>query len=227
MVNKGKTKGLFFAGILIFSGITAYSQNDACKVRMLSISGIYTGECKKSLAHGQGTSQGIDTYTGGFREGLPDGTGTYKWADGSIYEGHWNRGMKDGGGKMVTRDSTYTGFWKEDKYIGKEIIPPYRITHSYNIIKSSFSKSKSTNEVIRIRFYQGAVEYGGIKSVDIAYNSGVLFRDGNIHGVQDPKYPIEIRIHFTTTDRFGTGQFDADLDFTISEPGAWDVRIYY
>jgi len=220
-------KNLFLSGILFCSGILLYSQNSDCKVNMPSIAGIYTGECKKGLAHGQGASQGIDTYTGSFRNGLPDGTGTYKWADGSYFEGHWNNGMKDGGGKMVTKDSTYTGIWKQDMYKGKEIIPPYRVSRSYNITKSSFLKSNSTNEGIRIRFYQGSVEYGGIKSVDIAFNSGEQYRDGSIHGIQHPSFPIEIRIHFTATDRFGTGQFDADLDFTISEPGAWDVRIYY
>ncbi len=30
-----------------------------------------------------------DTYSGGWRLGLPDGEGRYCWADGSTYEGGW------------------------------------------------------------------------------------------------------------------------------------------
>ncbi|MCK7532484.1 MAG: hypothetical protein MZV63_16355, partial [Marinilabiliales bacterium] len=49
--------------------------------------------------------QGVDNYSGNFRFGLPHGTGIYTWANGSRYEGNWSKGMKDGAGKMVTRDS--------------------------------------------------------------------------------------------------------------------------
>ena len=227
MINGRNLKGLFLSVILAFIGITGYSQNTDCKVNMPSISGKYTGECKNGLAHGQGTSQGIDSYTGRFRNGLPDGSGTYTWANGSRYEGFWSKGMKDGTGRMVTIDSTYAGVWKEDVYMGNEVVPSYSITRSYNITKSSFFKSKSTNDVVRIRFFQGAVEYGGMKSVDIAFNSGELFRDGNIHGIQHPTFPIEVRISFTAENSFGTAQFEADFDFTINQPGAGDVRISY
>jgi hypothetical protein len=194
---------------------------------MPSISGTYSGECRKGLAHGKGTSQGIDRYSGSFRNGLPDGIGTYAWADGSSYEGRWNKGMKDGGGKMVTKDSTYSGIWKEDKYIGKEIITPYRVTRSQSVTKSIFLKSNSTNNVIRIRFFQGAVEHGGIQSVDIGYNSGEQFHDGMIYGIQHPSFPIDVRIKFTANNTFGTALIDYYFDFTINEPGAWDVRISY
>jgi hypothetical protein len=227
MINKGKIKGLLFAGILVFSGITAYSQDADCKVNMPSISGKYTGECKKGLAHGQGTSQGIDTYTGSFKYGLPDGTGTYSWANGSRYEGHWNKGMKDGEGKMIARDSAYSGIWKEDKYIGKEIVVPYKITRSQNVTRSTFFKSKSTYEMIKIRFFQGAVEYGGMRSVDLAFSSGEQFREGNIYGIQRPTFPIDIRISFTADNSFGQAPFNGYFDFTITEPGAWDIRISY
>ncbi len=227
MTKGKKIKSIVIAGILFFSGITMYSQNADCKVNMASISGKYSGECRKGLAHGQGTSEGIDRYSGSFKYGLPHGIGTYTWTDGSSYEGHWSKGMKDGGGKMITRDSSYTGIWKDDNYIGKETIPPYKIDRSQNVTKSSFFKSKSNYEVIRIRFYQGAVEGGGLKSVDLAYTSGEQFHDGAIYGIQHPSFPIDIRITFTADNSFGTMQFDAYFDFTINEPGAWDVRISY
>jgi hypothetical protein len=227
MIIRRNIKKLLLTGVLVLTGFTGYSQDADCKVIMPSISGKYTGECRKGLAHGQGTSEGIDRYSGGFKNGLPHGIGTYTWAEGTIYEGHWSNGTKDGGGKMVTRDSTYTGIWKEDKYIGKEIIPSYKITHTQNVIKSTLIKTNSTNYEIRIRFFQGSVEGGGLISVDLAYNTGVQYRDGSIYGIQHPSFPIDIRISFKANDRLGTGQFDADYDFTINEPGSWDVRISY
>jgi hypothetical protein len=227
MINRGKKGNLILVWILVFSGVTGYSQNEECKVNMPSIAGKYTGECRKGLAHGQGTSQGINSYSGSFKNGLPHGIGTYTWADGSIFDGHWSNGMKDGGGKMVTKDSTYTGIWKEDKYYGKEIIPPYKIDRTQNITKTTFFKSKSTFDAIKIRFFQGAVEQGGIKSVDLAYTSGEQFHDGTIYGIQHPSFPIDIRIKFTADNSFGQVQFDGYFDFTINEPGAWDVRISY
>ncbi|MCX6301791.1 MAG: hypothetical protein NTW82_06380 [Bacteroidia bacterium] len=227
MINARNIRGHVFTVILVFLGITGYSQDTDCKVNMPSISGKYTGECKKGLAHGQGDSQGIDRYSGSFRYGLPQGIGTYTWADGSSYEGHWNKGMKDGGGKMVTRDSTYTGIWNEDKYIGKEIISPYKIDRSQNVTKYTFFKSKSTYNVIRIRFFQGAVEAGGLKSVDIAYTSGEQFHDGTVYGIQNPTFPIDVRVKFIADNSFGQAQFEGSFDFTINEPGAWDVRISY
>ncbi len=128
---------------------------------------------------------------------------------------------------MVTKDSTYTGIWKADQYIGKELIPSYKIDRSQNITKYSFFKSKSTYNVIRIRFFQGAVETGGLKSVDIASSTGEQFHDGTVYGIQNPVFPIDVRIKFVADNSFGQSQFEAYFDFTINEPGAWDVKISY
>jgi hypothetical protein len=227
MIKFGIPKQIPAAVIFILSAITLSAQTTDCKVSMPSIAGSYSGECKKGLAHGKGNAQGIDHYSGTFRDGLPHGTGIYTWADGSRYEGNWVKGLKDGSGRMITRDSTYTGIWKNDVYAGRERLVPYVVTHSQNITKWSFYKAKGTNNAVRIRFYQGAVEGGGLISVDIGYNSGVLYTDGAIRGIQNPSFPIEIRIKFTAMNSFAMSQFTGDLVFTINEPGDWDVRVTY
>ncbi|MFH0841251.1 MAG: hypothetical protein V1903_01390 [Bacteroidota bacterium] len=227
MIYRALKNTLLVAVLLSVCRISGYAQDTECKVLMPSISIIYTGECRKGLAHGYGSAEGIDRYTGTFRSGLPHGKGVYYWTDGSVYEGQFENGLKNGAGKMITADSTYTGIWKNDVYAGIEILPSYTISRSYNITRSSFFKSKSNSEVIRIRFFQGANEYKGIRSVDIAHNSGEPFHDGYIHGIQRPSFPVEIRISFTADNTFGTSQFNANLDFIINEPGAWDVRISY
>eukprot|EP00958_Prasinococcus_capsulatus_P004817 scaffold443_cov527-Prasinococcus_capsulatus_cf.AAC.5 len=44
----------------------------------------------------------------------PDGTGTYRWADGSIYEGEWKRGNKHGIGRYEwASKAMYHGDWIE------------------------------------------------------------------------------------------------------------------
>jgi hypothetical protein len=46
------------------------------------------GEWHKGHLHGEGNFVHIDgdEYVGEFRQGLPGGRGTYRWADGTIYE---------------------------------------------------------------------------------------------------------------------------------------------
>ncbi len=227
MINCRSIIGIIITGIFLFSGNVSYSQNRDCKVNIPSISGTYSGECRKGLAHGEGTAQGTDKYAGHFRKGLPHGTGTYTWADGSYYEGHWKNGMKEGEGKMANSDSTYTGIWKEDKYVGKEITPPYKVTRSLNVTRSSFHKSEGPYDAVRIKLMRNGVENVGIVSVDISYSSGEEYRDGSNYGIQQPVFPLDVRIRFTAMSSFGTARFDVFFDFTITEPGTWDVRVSY
>jgi len=95
-----------------------------CEVLRESISGSYEGDCKKGLAHGEGTAKGEDTYAGEFKKGLPHGEGTYTWANGNVYVGEFKDGMMEGEGKMTMvaeegADEVISGFWEADKYLGK------------------------------------------------------------------------------------------------------------
>ena len=83
-LKQNLVKNFFFVFNLLLAGFT-YAQD--CKVLKESISGSYTGDCKKGRAHGEGTAKGEDSYTGEFKKGLPHGFGKYTWADGSMYEG--------------------------------------------------------------------------------------------------------------------------------------------
>ena len=101
-----------------------------CRVRLPDIAGSYEGECHKGKAHGHGRAVGRDIYEGEFVKGLPDGTGTYTWANGDYYEGEFVKGAKEGEGKMVftpakadsvQTDSIQAGLWKNDQFLGKEM----------------------------------------------------------------------------------------------------------
>ena len=103
-----------------------------CKVLLDSIAGQYNGECKKGLAEGQGTSKGINMYVGEFKKGLPNGTGKYTWANGTVYDGQFKNGLKEGKSVLTIhmpdgRERVQTGYWKKDAYIG-EYENPYVVT---------------------------------------------------------------------------------------------------
>src|SRR6186997_1595375 len=107
---KIKTSAIVF----LFLSFTAYSQT--CEVDKESLKGSYTGDCKKNKAHGKGKAVGMDTYEGEFKNGIPDGQGTYI------------KGLREGKGTMTMKregaqDSVIEGFWKKDVYIGKNEKP--------------------------------------------------------------------------------------------------------
>ncbi|KAK9815279.1 hypothetical protein WJX72_000998 [[Myrmecia] bisecta] len=54
-----------------------------------------------------------DNYTGGWKDGLPEGEGIYQWADGSVYEGSWKNGAKQGLGTYTwPTKAVYRGEWQ-------------------------------------------------------------------------------------------------------------------
>lgn len=131
-MTKTTTLKIKASGIaLLFLSFTAYSQT--CEVDKESLKGTYNGDCKKNKAHGKGKAVGVDTYEGEFKNGIPDGEGTYTWSNKNVFEGKYLKGLREGKGKMTIKregaqDSVIEGFWKKDAYIGKNE-KPY-IVHS-------------------------------------------------------------------------------------------------
>jgi len=216
-----------FACVLLVSGINIYPQSSGCKVIPPSIDGKYYGDCKNGLAHGKGVAQGVDLYTGQFREGLPHGKGIYTWANGTYYEGEWKYGLKEGKGKIVCKDSVVTGYWKRDKYIGEKPSQPYSIIRSMCVVRYSIKKISSSDDEIRIRLTRGGVENAGVEDFSIAFTSGEEFHSGNIIGLQNPEFPLDIKITFSAWNVSHAAKSEVVFEFTINEPGTWDVAISY
>jgi len=110
----------------LFLSFAAYSQT--CEVDKEFLKGTYTGDCKKNKAHGKGKAIGVDTYEGEFKNGIPDGNGTYTWSNKNVFEGKYVKGLREGRGTMTIKregaqDSVIEGFWKKDAYIGKNENP--------------------------------------------------------------------------------------------------------
>ncbi len=218
---------LILSLVIFFAGIVIYSQGTVCTVKMESISGTYAGTCKKGFAHGKGSSEGIDRYTGDFRKGLPHGSGTYTWANGDYYTGRWKYGLKDGEGKLVSGDSIVEGIWKEDSYMGKKVMAPYKINRSMYVTRSSFKKSNSTNNEVIVKLIRGGIDNSGVENFMIAYSSGTQYKAGNHTGIQNPSFPLDVKVTFTAWNMFRTARSEVIFDFTINQPGRWDVMISY
>lgn len=138
---------LFVASIFF----TAFVLSQPCKVSVDSLKGQYTGGCKHGKANGYGTATGVDTYTGDFRDGYPEGQGKYIWKNGTWYDGTWKAGLFEGNGAFYKVDSLkpdsftmITGYWQAGKYIGK-YQKPYSVSALTNG-PSDISARKLNNE---------------------------------------------------------------------------------
>lgn len=97
---------------------------------------LYTGDVLESedglrLRHGLGrqivhaqTVRGESVvwgrYTGAFKQDKMTGSGTYRWSDGSVYEGDLQDGRPHGHGKFTWPEgSSYDGLWQEGEMMGQ------------------------------------------------------------------------------------------------------------
>jgi len=217
---------LFLIGLL-FLGNPVFAQKTGCEVKVADLSGSYSGGCKDGLAHGKGIAQGTDHYEGQFDKGMPDGKGTYTWSDGIYYEGQWRDGKREGEGIMVYSDSVVNGIWKDDTFLGKKFIPPYKIIRTLSFSRYSITQVSKTDNNIRIRFFRGGVENADMEGLSLTYTSGDEYYSSSFVGIQNPTFPIDIKIKFSAMNYFHTSSHNVIFEFTINEPGTWDVVISY
>ena len=214
--------------LILFSGSIIYAQND-CKVLKPELSGSYTGGCKKGLAHGKGLAVGIDSYEGRFSKGLPNGSGTYRWADGAVYKGGWSKGNRDGKGSMIYPtdglDSVVTGFWKNDKYIGKEIIPQFRVTKNQGINRYSIRKINEVGSGFGVTLYLAGRFNTDVDNFSMETSSGEKFDSGRKVGLENAIVPYSVSIKYRVWNTMHSQQHDVFFDFTINEPGTFEVTI--
>ncbi|ULL13584.1 hypothetical protein DVH26_03450 [Paenibacillus sp. H1-7] len=65
------------------------------------------------------TAEG-ESYQGEWHNGMKQGTGVYRWSDGTKYTGQWSRDVEHGfGEKQYANGDTYRGEWREGLFYGK------------------------------------------------------------------------------------------------------------
>ncbi len=210
--------------LLVFGGYV-YAQQADCQVKLPMISGSYTGECKKGLAHGKGSAIGVDQYEGRFFKGLPEGHGIYKWANGSYYDGEWKAGLRNGEGKYVSGDTVIAGYWKADKYQGKVRTPSYKIAAMRNVARYTVTKSVEKGNGVTIRMLLGGSENSEIEDFSLAYSSGSEYRNVGTYGIQNSSLPLDVTVRYITWNQLHSAQYDVLFEIVILEPGTWNITI--
>jgi hypothetical protein len=207
----------------------SYSQDAKCKVLKAEISASYSGNCKKGLANGKGIAVGKDRYEGKFKDGLPNGNGLYTYANGEIYEGNFKNGMKHGSGKYTFKyhgkDSTYLGFWVEDKFVKKIIPPEYVIVRSSNVQRCAVQKVNKGNRVL-FAFKQNGMDNSSISRLSFAESGGNPLSHGQEQGFDNIQFPFTCKISYSTPSKFKSTLIDVSIEIQINAPGEWLVTLH-
>ena len=217
----------------LFFILTSYAQDGGCKVLLIGLDDKYSGECKKGLAHGDGTAAGkLGKYAGKFKKGFPNGSGRLDYkrtiVEGSYYDGEWSRGMRHGEGTFYfSADSITTGYWGEDVYLGK-YPSPYMITSSQALPRIKFTKNNSNNPNIEIQFRRDGVRtMGDIVTMSTQASSGSERWEQNYFSFENIEFPFEGRLTLTINNKFRSNVYSANFSFEIYEEGNWVIVIDY
>jgi len=217
--------------LLTCNNFKGFAQDPAdCKVLLESISGKYEGDCKNGLAHGRGTAEGIDKYTGRFREGLPDGGGIYYFSNGDYFHGAFKSGKKSGKGEYFSalNNKKIKGIWKEDS-LNREISdPPYEIlqNHGVNSISVVTKAGGNPNTVELVFSRDGQVAYN-MPSLNVTSTTGNVVRNSYYSGIEYISYPVDISIIFSAASRFNTVMVRYEAKVRINKPGPWKIVLRY
>jgi len=215
--------------LILICGSMLYGQQK-CKVLLPEISGTYTGKCKKGLANGKGLAVGTDTYEGKFSKGLPAGRGKYTWADGRVFQGEFKEGIMEGNGTMTyptaRGDSIVSGIWKDEVYYGPVPLPPYKIDRSMSVVRSTIKKINDMGSGVRIGIFLGGNYNAGLSDFSLASDTGEQMMLGQRYGIQNAVVPYKVFLKYRTWNHLRTQQHDVIFEFTINEPGTFEVSIH-
>ena len=86
--------------------------------------GLKRGPVAAVITQGTVPFENGDSYTGGLKDGVPEGRGTYTFADGSTYEGGIKNGLFEGQGRFEDADGTVMdGTFKKGEFQGEPQLP--------------------------------------------------------------------------------------------------------
>lgn len=227
-------KQLFFlllAGFC-FAGISA--QNTNCTVQLDSLKGTYEGDCSSGKANGFGKAKGADSYEGNFKNGYPEGQGTYTWKNGNYYKGGWKKGLKDGKGEMHlyinNRDSMITGFWKKDVYKGEYEHPYVVITNTTDVGRIQATKVDRKGNTITLSVESlagGGSIYGSGAKASVTLTGNQVIRGSYLTKTQNTLGNKDVNVFRSVTFPFRAifTMGGSSVEIEIFEEGNWDIII--
>jgi MORN repeat len=216
-----KTFLSFIAALFFFNFVTAQD----CEVKLLPLNGKYEGGCKDGKANGIGKATGLDSYEGNFKNGYPEGDGTYTWSVGDSFKGGFKKGLKSGKGEMHFKrknmeDSVVTGFWSKDVYKGK-YEEPYKFFEVSNAVsQKSVNRMGTKMNTVTVTMISGMFGSANVRAYQLLEGNFIRtnFRDGNkteIVEFQGVNFPFRIRF---TQDK-------GPIDVIFYEDGEWNLEL--
>ena len=219
---------ILFIAMLLFAG--SLSAQPDCKVLVPGLGGKYSGDCKAGLAEGTGEALGEDYYKGEFVKGYPEGEGIYLWKNGAKYDGEWKKGMRHGKGRYEftnhDKDSVLVGEWKNDKFMGMKIPPPYNIEYRSNIGRVTCTKV-GDRPYVKYRFSRAGGETSSLSGLLMQSNSGSERSYPEFTGYEQVEFPFRGKLTYTAPNVWYSSMIYCELRLTINQPGAWIVTISY
>lgn len=189
---------------------------------------VYVGKCKNGLAHGQGEAWGKFHYKGKFSEGYPQGQGMAEYPDGSVYDGSWKKGLRDGNGTLSTIENgkpvRRIWVWENDVK-QKEVLPPaYKVITQRNINRLRVYKQ---GEGSYVWFYPNST--GGVSSdlsdIQLSGSNGSEINQSQKIGYENVAFPFKGSIRYKSWNKLRTTQFEIFLEIEITQSGNWVVEI--
>ena len=232
-----------FASVFMVSIVLSQS----CIVSMDFLKGQYTGGCKHGKANGFGTAIGVDSYTGNFKNGYPDGEGKYTWKNGTWYDGSWRAGSFHGNGTFNKVDdfkpdsvTLITGFWQDGKYVGKYQKPYSVVSLTNGTSDISARKIGKTKDEITITvtsttaggssLYQPILPKPKLVSVDLVQGRFQQQADNetssiiNRYTFRQVTFPFSAIFTFETTGTNPLPLSREKIKVEISESGNWYIQ---
>lgn len=225
-------KTVIFSLIFFVFETPAFCQVVAsCEVIPPALMGKYEGACSNKKAHGLGKAAGIDTYEGKFKKGYPDGEGIYTWQNGNFYTGSFNKGQLHGKGEMHYKkkdlpDSIITGYWKNDKYIGKYPYPYEFINIPSCVSSKTVINANSQGQSIFVQFETGIFGTANVRDYEIRQGvfgtevKGVSTQRMESTTFQNVQFPFRILFNINATN-LGNQQ----IEIVFYEPGDWKFQL--
>ncbi|MDP4239948.1 MAG: hypothetical protein Q8904_10820 [Bacteroidota bacterium] len=210
-------------------------QNEKGPVLKKELAGKYEGEQKKGLANGKGTATGKESYTGDFIKGLPDGQGVYTDSLGNVYKGAFRYGLKEGKGEFIPASSSNeqpkSGYWMDDKYMGKDRVDPYEITNKIGNVSPRIYSTGPGNTI-------DITAIDPVDNANIAATINMIGRGNprndtsyNKYFFDDVSFPIEFDIRYRCRTKLGfnttgdTPMADNSIHIKINKGGKWSITL--
>ncbi len=172
----------------------------------------------------------IGTYIGSCSNGLANGKGEFKFANGTfIYVGNFKDGKIDGKGEIFSivknkRTSIKKGNWEDNVFVGDKS-GPYQIKNSVNLDRYTVTKNSGGTNKVMINFIQNGSR-NKVSQLSVTVNNGERIIGDYTDGYENIRFPFTCRINYTTQSKFKATNYNVSFEIEIYDAGSWEIFLY-